>query len=1376
MDERYLDHPYELAGRRIDPVVGRVCQGGEPSRLSRKQLEVLAMLAAAEGEMVPRQAFIEYVWDGNGLVGERGLTDTIYALRRSLDDLDDPNPLIRTIPRRGYQLVGEVRWVENGVSPSFSENWPVPGRPGWQLVRLLAQSEVNETWLAENSRSGERRVFRFCRSEAHLQRLRREVTLLRYLREKLTGESQVLAILGWQLDEPPYYLEMALAAHGSLADWAAARGGLGAIPFGEKLRLMVQAAAALAAVHVAGVVLRNLSPASILVDVDAQGQPVAKLGELRLGDLTDRSELAAMDISTSGWTVERTLSGQVYVAPERGNGEKAGDVYALGVVLFQVASGDLQRPLTEGWAEAIADKALRELIADCVEPRPERRPTARLLVQRLQALPAGEAGEAVVAAPSPVAPEAPRVLRPPTALGEQVGPFRLVEVLGEGGMGTVYLAEQQVPVARKVALKLVRAGMDSDQVLARFEAERQALALMDHPNVAAVYDAGCSVSRHPYFAMEYVPGLGITAHCDAARLGARARVELFLQVCDGVQHAHQKGLIHRDLKPSNLLVKSSPGQPATVKVIDFGVAKSLQGKLTDQNLQTRLGAFVGTPSYASPEQLSGHPADVDTRADVYSLGIVLYELLAGVTPYGSAELADKSPLELVKLLSEKSPPTPLDRFLRLAREEGETIASNRSQSVEHLKQLLRTDVAFILNKCLERDPEERYASVLELKKDLVRWLEDRPVEARPATRAYQLRKLVRRHRTAVVLVSLTALALLATTTTAVVGLARAKAAAREAELAADFQVHQLQSLDLAAMGSGLRARLRQELREEMLASGADAPTAEQAEQRLAGLLAPINFVDVTLDLLDGHYFEPAIEVVGSQYGDHPELQARLWQSIAETLLDLGHPTRALAAQELALEKRTQVLGPEHPLTLESRLHRGNVRQQLGQLEAAKADIEAAIAGNRRQLGETAPQTLEAREDLGELHLHEYKWEEARGHFTEVLAFRRQLLGNEHPGTLEAISNLAVLSYWTNDLKNAEAQFDEALSGLRRVHGEKDPKTLAVMVQASSVYADQGQPERGIALLRQAVQGLRESLGNEHPRTLAAISDLAVMLAQARNYEDAEPAFREVLGAQRNSIGQDNADTMTTAASLGSVLYRTGRLQEGETLLVEAAAVFRRVLGPDHGRTRYFLLPLAGLYRDTGQLEEAERVFRELAGPPAADGAKRSPNALKILSELANVMRLKGQLAAAEKLQRETMVEQRAELGAEHPDTLRSQSHLAEVLKEQGQLAEAEKLLQSTLRLQRQNPGLANEDTLNTLRRWSEVLRKQGKKEEGLAPIEEAAGVAATLYHPNDHRLAYLKLSYGQALEDLGRREAAAKVRQEAEERLEFAGLLTRSSR
>src|SRR5579863_2686947 len=347
------------------------------------------------------------------------------------------------------------------------------------------------------------------------------------------------------------------------------------------------------------------------------------------------------------------------------------------------------------------------------------------------------AGKALTVVASPVT-EGP---------GTRVGPYRLMEQIGEGGFGLVFVAEQQEPMRRKVALKVIKPGMDSKQVIARFEAERQALAMMDHPNIARVLDAGATDSGRPYFVMELVRGIPITDYCDQNQLAPRERLALFISVCQAVQHAHQKGIIHRDIKPSNVLVTMYDDKPVP-KVIDFGVAKAIEQRLTERTLFTQFGTLVGTFEYMSPEQAEMNAFGVDTRSDVYSLGVLLYELLTGTTPLERKRLHQAAYAEVLRLIKEEEPPRPSVRLSSSG--DLPKIAAARKTEPARLSRVVRGEIDWIVMRCLEKDRSRRYETANGLARDIERHLHDEPVEACPPSPSYRLRKMTRKHKKAFV--------------------------------------------------------------------------------------------------------------------------------------------------------------------------------------------------------------------------------------------------------------------------------------------------------------------------------------------------------------------------------------------------------------------------------------------------------------------------------------------------------------------------------------------------------------------------------------------------------------------------------------------------
>ena len=1187
----YLNQPFAIAERQIDPVTGTVRWLGQERHLRRKELEVLAMLASADGGQVTRQVFIEKLWRGNSAVGEQGLTSTVAALRRSLQDTEAGRPIIRTIPRQGYQLHGQA--ILLGDSPAaFAVGAGIRGRPGWRLVERLSVGEGLEDWLADDGR-GRRRVFRFCCNEAQLRLLRREIKLMRYLREALGGRPDLSVIGDWRLHEPPYFLEFEFTPL-DLIQWSLAQGGLSKLSLSTRLTLLEQVAAAVAAVHAVAVVQVDLKPSAIGIE-SSDGRWQVKLREFGQARLTEPERLQRWKLSNTGIAERAPITAGDGRADAAMVPDPAADVQALGILGVQLALGEWSMAAPLEALEQVQPSHLRELLRRCFSQRADDRPTAQAL---RDALAAGwsEAPESTPIELRRVTPEASAV-HSASPLPGKIAHYRILDLLGDGGMGTVYLAEQRSPMLRKVALKVIKAGMDTAQVLARFEAERQALAMMDHANVAAVFDAGSTDLGQPYFAMEYVPGVDIRAHCDALALSFQQRIELFLQVCDGVMHAHQKGLIHRDLKPGNILVKRAQGQPSMVKIIDFGVAKSLIGKLGQHTAHTRMGSFVGTPVYSSPEQVLGHRMDVDTRADIYSLGVVLYELLAGVTPYRDEELSEQSQAGLVKLLTQSEPPDLATRFSSLDPEDETEIARQRSTTVERMLASLTADLSWIVGKCMERDPDDRYASVLELKKDLERWLEHRPLEARPITGTYRLRKMLRRHRAAVAVAATIAAMLIATAATAIVGYRRAESALEKAELAVEFQVDQMKSIDPAALGLGFRRGLFAAAE----ARWKDDSQAKSRIEHLNELLDGVDFTRLAIAQVDQAFFEPGLEVIATKYPELPDLQATLWQSSADTLYALGLYEQALDPQALAVKARTEHFGAYSKATLESKAHQGRLLAALDRTQEAAALLDETIEAMHEHTGIDYPAALDALAVRADILQMEGRYQPRKKVLEEVVHRSNRLFGENHPRSLKA----QVLLAKAQPTHRVVPLLEQLISKLAAVQGPSHPDTLDAMDDLAWRYYGQRRMGDAIALARDALDRRLAALGEGHPYVISAQARLASLLGQGNQFKEAFPLFRRAIAGSEALFGKRRQRTAIIRGNYGYALWRSGNLVDADRELRFATDTLLAIYGRDTPGESTYGINLALVLRDMGQYSGAKTLFdarismlKKINGDPA----------------------------------------------------------------------------------------------------------------------------------------------------------------------------------
>jgi eukaryotic-like serine/threonine-protein kinase len=727
-----------------------------------------------------------------------------------------------------------------------------------------------------------------------------------------------------------------------------------------------------------------------------------------------------------------------------------------------------------------------------------------------------------------------------------IGPYRLIRKLGEGGMGQVWLAEQTAPVRRQVALKLIRTGADDKAVLQRFQSERQSLAIMDHPSIAKVLDAGATPDGQPYFVMEYVQGVSITNYCDQHQLKIRDRLELFIKVCDGVLHAHQKAIIHRDLKPANILVVEVDGK-STPRIIDFGLAKAIGPQAAGETVFTQAGGFVGTPAYMSPEQADPRVTDLDTRTDVYSLGVVLYELLTGSLPFDPKQWQEQPLDEVLRQLREQDPPRPSTK-VETEKESSTAAAAMRGTEPKQLATLLHGDLDWITMKALEKDRTRRYGTPSELAADITHYLNNQPVAARPASTSYRLRKYVHRHSVAVAVAAAFVLLLAGVAVLQAVQLRRTTRERDRANRITEFMTGMFkQSSPSEARGNSVTAR----------------------------------------EILD-----KASKEIDTGLTNDPELRAQMMYVMGVVYDNLGLYPRAQVLLQQAIEIQKHVLGPEHPDTLRSRSNLAKVLMDEGHFDEAEKLERRTLADERRLLGPEDPLTLETTGTLALIVQGEGHFDEGEKLAREVIEVATRRLGPESALVLASMNALSNALWSQNRYAESEGVCRQLLDIERRTLGPDHPQTLRAMSNLALAIQAQGRGTEAEPMYREALTACQRVLGPEHPLTTHVMFNLAGLLFIERRLTDAEKLYREVWAIQSRTIGPEHPDTLNSKSELADDLFIQGRVREAEKLQRETLATRLLVLGPENPRTLASQGALARTLIKEGHYVEGEKLARE----------------------------------------------------------------------------------------------------------------------------------------------------------------------------------------
>jgi eukaryotic-like serine/threonine-protein kinase len=879
--------------------------------------------------------------------------------------------------------------------------------------------------------------------------------------------------------------------------------------------------------------------------------------------------------------------------------------------------------------------------------------------------------------------------------GSHVGPYRLEREVGEGGMGTVYLAIRDDDEYRKrVAVKVLRGGLWTEDVRRRFRRERQILANLDHPNIARLLDGGTTERGLPYLVMEYVEGEPIVAYADRRRLTVDDRLRLFRAVCAAVQYAHQNLTVHRDLKPSNILV----GGDGVPKLLDFGIAKLIGPDTESPGLAvTQTQVRLMTPEYASPEQVRGE--SVTTASDVYSLGVVLYELLTGRRPY---VLEGRGLREIERQIVHEEATRPSVALASLATALAEQVARQRAAHVEPLRRQLTGDLDTVVLKALHKEPSRRYASAEQLSEDVRRHLEGMPVLARPDTLGYRAGKFVRRHRVGVAV------------SAAFVGL-------------------------LVAFGVAMAVQAARLAEERNRAQAAEALARREAEtaRRVSGFLADLFRVADPQNsrgraVTAREMLDQGRERITKELDDEPLVQAHLMDTMGVVYRKLGISAASKELLTAALEKRRSLLGEEHLDTATSMNDLAEILRETSDFAAAEPLYRRALEVRRKLQGGESPEISDSLNNLGLCLQQQGRYREAEVIYREALGMRRRLLGPRSFNTAVTMSNLAQNLREQGRAAEAEGLFREVLALRLETLGEDHPRTAISLDHLARLLHQRGEYGEAEVLFRRAIAVRRKVLGEDHPETGGSINNLAALLQEKGDLDGAERLYREVLATHERLKEEESVERATTLNNLASLLDDRGDTPAALAMYRESLAIRRKRLGEDHPAVARARHNLGRTLAVVGRLEEAEALLRTAHDARKAGLGPEHPDTVASLFGLAGLMREKGDLEAAERLFRETVDLRRKILPAGHPHTAEALLGLGTAILDRGRPAEAEPPLREALDGQRKGLGEAHPLVARAEVAVGACLAALGRRAEG-EPLLASGHAKLAARHGPRHR-------------------------------------------
>jgi serine/threonine protein kinase/tetratricopeptide (TPR) repeat protein len=903
--------------------------------------------------------------------------------------------------------------------------------------------------------------------------------------------------------------------------------------------------------------------------------------------------------------------------------------------------------------------------------------------------------------------------------------YKLLQPIGQGGMGAVWMAEQVKPVKRRVALKVIKTALGSKEVLARFEIERQVLAMMNHPNIARFYDAGTTADGQPYFAMELVQGTPLTTYCDQNKLGIAQRLSLFQEVCDGVQHAHQKGIIHRDLKPGNILVGQVDGR-ATAKIIDFGLAKALENsqKLTDQSLFTGIGQILGTIKYMSPEQASLDNLDIDTRTDIYSLGVILYELLTGSAPLDDSSLKNQAALKVLEFIQSNDPVRPSSKLLKCSNQEASSITGLRRTDVSKLSRILSGDLDWIVMKALEKDRARRYESASGFRADIARYLTGEPVTARPPSLGYRVQKFVRKHRAGVAAAGLVMIALLLGIIGTSMGMVSANRAWKAEQLRAEAErLAKLESesrLVQIEKGNAILADMFKDLDVRDTANP-DAPLETVMGDRL---------IAVNRELIP--------EVIGDK-----TTLAKLKRQLSVSLINLGRWPDAEKILREVIELQKSVLDSQHPERIKTNNELGRVLLELGDYSRARECLLDGFNVAAKVDAQIPVESIERLRLLGIVNRLEGKLDESMSQLQQALDLAQAQNGNDDRLVLKIKNDLATLHQAMGNLELAIPMFEQALELAKKVHGPFHHNTIEKMNNLAGARRDQGDFEVAANLLEQANKQIVKRRGKKHPESLRSLMNWGEVVSALGDQTKAIPMLTEARQGLEETLGLHHRDTVYASIHLAQAEMANEGYEAAAKWLEQSLVSIDLQTAPDSAMRMLCLEKLANCYWRMENLTAAVRHFEALL---AHQEKELGRDQLPTLVTIANLGILNRSLNRVDK--GIALMEEAYANVAKFPSLMSIRKELRDAYFDQGNESAARKLVESEVSELRKTRTVPLELAAELTRLSSELLAL--KRYQDCESLLAEAFRIRSVELPNDWRTFNTQSMLGEAM--IGRLE------------------------